>query len=115
MTTNSEFIAGMTDYTTELPSDSNATISHAHNDGNQTQTDVRSSLTTNTTTTAAATAKMNQIDLLRTETRNSCGIANGKDIARSWYARCSRWRSLSCERRKNRSLRYSWNMVANQM
>lgn len=31
-------------------------------------------------------------------------------VNKSWYARCSRWRSQSCDRKnKNVFLRYSWN------
>lgn len=31
-------------------------------------------------------------------------------LNKSWYARCSRWRSQSCDRKnKNSFLRYSWN------
>lgn len=54
--------------------------------------------------TAAAT-------LSRTLTRNSCSNMNGQSIAKSWYARCNRWRSQSCDRRKHTATRYSWNMV----
>lgn len=49
------------------------------------------------------------VALSRTHTRNSCGSINGHSIAKSWYARCNRWRSQSCDRRKNSSIRYSWN------
>lgn len=51
----------------------------------------------------------NDAALSRTLTRNSCGSINGHNIAKSWYARCNRWRSQSCDRRKSSSIRYSWN------
>lgn len=35
--------------------------------------------------------------------------ASGANINKSWYARCNRWRSQSCDRKsRNGSLRYSW-------
>lgn len=52
--------------------------------------------------------------LTRTITRNSCANINGHNIARSWYARCNRWRSQSCDRRKNTTIRYSWNTNTNR-
>lgn len=39
--------------------------------------------------------------------RSSSG--NNQSTSKSWYARCNRWRSLSSDRRKNPTLRYSWN------
>lgn len=51
--------------------------------------------------------------LSRTQTRNSCGSINGQNIAKSWYARCNRWRSQSCDRRKCSTVRYSWNNTIN--
>lgn len=40
-------------------------------------------------------------------------ISNGHgNISKSWYARCNRWRSQSCDRRqKNSMMRYSWNTM----
>lgn len=52
--------------------------------------------------------------LSRTLTRNSCSNMNGQSVAKSWYARCNRWRSQSCDRRKNTAIRYSWNMIGNR-
>lgn len=35
--------------------------------------------------------------------------ASGANINKSWYARCNRWRSQSCDRKSRiSSLRYSW-------
>lgn len=62
-------------------------------------------IATNSTTTATAPTA----SLSRTLTRNSCNSVNGQSIAKSWYARCSRWRSQSCDRRKHSAIRYSWN------
>lgn len=59
-----------------------------------------------TTTTAAI--------LSRTLTRSSCSNVNGQSIAKSWYARCNRWRSQSCDRRKHSAVRYSWNLIDNR-
>lgn len=39
--------------------------------------------------------------------QNSSG--NNQSTSKSWYSRCNRWRSLSSDRRKNSTLRYSWN------
>lgn len=55
----------------------------------------------------------NQSALSRTVVRNSCGSVNGQIIGKSWYARCNRWRSQSCDRRKNSSVRYSWSIQNN--
>lgn len=124
MTTNSELNNGVTEHTTE--DQTNGNISNFSSDANVKHIEDVSSITTTTAAIETATAAIEPsppttttdvaADLLRTtETRSSYSMANGKDIARSWYARCNRWRSLSCERRKNRSMRYSWNMVGNQM
>lgn len=56
----------------------------------------------------------NEVALTRTITRNSCTSINGHNIAKSWYARCNRWRSQSCDRRKATTIRYSWNTNANR-
>lgn len=63
-------------------------------------------------TTANGTT--NDVTLSRTLTRNSCGSINGQNIAKSWYARCNRWRSQSCDRRKISTVRYSWNTINNR-
>lgn len=74
--------------------------------------------TTATTTTTTATpsngATAAAAALSRTLTRNSCSNMNGQSVAKSWYARCNRWRSQSCERRKHTASRYSWNMIGNR-
>lgn len=57
----------------------------------------------------------NETSLSRTITRNSCASINAQNIAKSWYARCNRWRSQSCDRRKCSTIvRYSWNTVNNR-
>lgn len=41
---------------------------------------------------------------------------NGVNINKSWYARCNRWRSQSCDRKhKNSTVRYSWNTINNRL
>lgn len=65
-------------------------------------------------TTTTTTATNNEVALTRTITRNSCTSVNGQNIAKSWYARCNRWRSQSCDRRKTTTIRYSWNINANR-
>lgn len=62
----------------------------------------------------AATVVATTPAVSRTLTRNNCSNANGQSIAKSWYARCNRWRSQSCDRRKHTSTRYSWNMISNR-
>lgn len=84
--------------------------SHLMNDKCQDQHKMKSSFTANTIDAKKPLQSSNQLPLTRTiVARNSCGSVNGQNIARSWYARCNRWRSQSCDRRKNTSVRYSWN------
>lgn len=68
----------------------------------------------NRSVTKTTTTTNNEMDLTRTSTRNSCTSVYGQNIAKSWYARCNRWRSRSCDRRKTTTIRYSWNTNANR-
>lgn len=135
MTTKSEPINSIAEYATEELTDVDASVLICHKnvhdttieqsitstsnvtDSNTTAIIVATTATTMDTTTVTPTTgtMADAPDLMRTEARSSCSLANGKDITRSWYARCNRWRSLSCERRKNKSNRYSWNTIGNQM
>lgn len=65
-------------------------------------------------TNAKTTNGNNDVTLMRTQARNSCNSINGHNIAKSWYARCNRWRSQSCDRRKTSIVRYSWNTINNR-
>lgn len=59
-------------------------------------------------------ANVTDANLMRTLTRNNCSTVIAQNISKSWYARCNRWRSQSCDRRKSSSVRYSWNIVSNR-
>lgn len=69
---------------------------------------------TTTTATSSNGLAAPATALPRPLTRNNCSNMNGQSIAKSWYARCNRWRSQSCERRKQPTTRYSWNMIGNR-
>lgn len=70
---------------------------------------------TNLTDAKMSNVSNNETSLSRTITRNSCASINAQNIAKSWYARCNRWRSQSCDRRKCSTIvRYSWNTVNNR-
>lgn len=70
--------------------------------------------TTTTTATPSNGVTATAAALSRTLTRNNCSNMNGQSVAKSWYARCNRWRSQSCERRKQTATRNSWNMIGNR-
>lgn len=90
-------------------------VSGAHN-GNVLSNEIANKRNEKSTdqTKSQPTDANNDVTLTRTLARNSYGTINAQNIAKSWYARCHRWRSQSCDRRKNASIRYSWNANNNR-
>lgn len=66
-------------------------------------------------TNSVSTKNKTSLPLTRSSFMRSSSGNNNQSTSKSWYARCNRWRSLSSDRRKNPTLRYSWDTGHNPM